>query len=171
MKIATFSLLALLSLAAAAQQPAPVSDPWQTLSFLIGTWDARTAGGSAAQVVGTYTFQMELKGHVLARHAVASDCKGPQDFDCQHADMLYVYQDSSGTGFKAIYFDNEGHVIHYAVTTPGPSTVIFLSEPNPGPRFRLVYRLDGGVMEGKFQSQAPAGNAWVSYLEWSGGRH
>lgn len=70
---------------------------------------------------------------------------------------------------KAIYFDNEGHVIHYDVSAPNPTTAIFLSEaPHPGPQFRLVYELKGSIMSGQFQMRMSGQNEWKSYLEWSG---
>lgn len=151
------------------EQPA---DPWSTLRFLLGTWEARTQGGSAgAAVAGTYTFQLEFRNHVLARHSSSAGCKGPADFDCEHGDLLYVYQESAGKPLKAIYFDNEGHVIHYEVTTPAPNTAVLVSAASPiGPQFRLTYELKGSVMAGKFQIRMPGQSGFQSYLEWSGGR-
>jgi len=148
---------------------APV-DPWRSLSFLEGTWEARTQAGSAgAQVDGTYTFKLELKHHVLARHSAPAACKGPEAFNCEHSDLLYVYQDAVGQPLKAIYMDNEGHVIHYAVSTPNSTTAIFVSESSPSsPRFQLIYELKGAVMSGKFQMRMPGKADWKSYLEWSG---
>jgi hypothetical protein len=60
---------------------------------------------------------LELRDHVLARHIASTGCKGPTDFDCERGDLLYVYPDLSSRGLKAVYFDNEGHVIHYAVSS------------------------------------------------------
>jgi hypothetical protein len=80
-----------------------------------------------------------------------------------------VYPDSSGTDLKAIYFDNEGHVIHYAVSSSIPGSVVFLSDPSvPGPQFRLMYELRERVLYGKFQLRVPGQNDFKSYLEWSG---
>ena len=74
-----------------------------------------------------------------------------------------------GQPLKAIYFDNEGHVIHYDVSTPTATTVMFLSDPaTPGPQFRLVYEKKDSVMFGKFQMHMPGQTDWKSYLEWSG---
>jgi hypothetical protein len=138
--------------------------PWKPLDFLIGAWEAKTIGGSAgAASSGTYTFQTELKGHVLARHSTNSGCKGPTDFDCLHGDLLYVYQDAPGQSYKAIYFDNEGHVIHYEMSTPAPATVVFHSE-----QYRLSYELKGATMYGKFQIRMPGKTEFTTYLEWSG---
>jgi len=152
-----------------APKPLPV-DQWKPLLFLIGTWEARTQGGSAgAASSGTYTFQLELRNHVLVRHASAVGCKGPADFDCEHADILYIYQAASGQPYSAIYFDNEGHVILYEVTTPGPNTAIFLSDASqPGPQFRLTYELRQSGMFGKFQVRMPGQTEYRSYLEWGG---
>jgi hypothetical protein len=147
--------------------------PWSALSFLEGTWEAKTqAGGAAgANAAGTYTFTKELGGHILARHSSSTACKGPSDFDCAHRDILYVYQDTPGQPLKAIYFDDEGHVIHYSVSTPSSTSAVFISDPSiPGPQFRLVYELKGAVMSGKFQMHMPGQTEWTSYLQWSGAK-
>jgi|ERR1700728_1589221 hypothetical protein len=145
---------------------------WNALRFLEGTWDARTKGeASGVNATGTYNFRKELGGHILARHSSAAGCKGPNDFDCEHGDLLYVYQDMPGQTLKAIYFDNEGHVIHYSVSTPTPGSAVFTSDPSvPGPQFRLAYELKGAIMSGKFQMQMPGKAEWTSYLEWSGAK-
>ena len=129
------------------------------------------AGAAAAAVDGTYSVRLELDKHILARHGRTSDCKAQAGFDCEHGDLLYVYEDAPGKSLKAIYFDNEGHVIHYDVTTPKVATAVFLSEAGqPGPQFRLTYELTGTVMSGKFQMQLPGQNDWRSYLEWTGSK-
>jgi hypothetical protein len=159
---------------AAQEKPArgAAEDTWQSLRFLIGAWEAKTQGGSAgAAGGGAYTFQLELQGHILARHSSAAGCRGPADFNCEHGDLLYIYRESPGQPLKAIYFDNEGHVIHYDVTIPTPETAVFLSPASePGPQYRLVYELKGQVMQGKFQMRMPGQKQFVSYLEWSGKR-
>ncbi len=138
--------------------------------FLIGRWEAKTSGGSAgATGSGTYSFQLEMKGHVLSRRADSGECKGPADFNCEHKDLLYVYREAAA--YKAIYFDNEGHVIHYELSTPAPGTAVFLSDASqPGPRFRLVYELKGAVMSGRFEMSMPGQTEFRPYLEWSGER-
>jgi hypothetical protein len=146
------------------------ADPWNALRFLEGTWEAKThAAPAGVSALGTYTFRKELGGHILARHSSAAGCKGPADFDCEHGDLLYVFQDAPGQPLHAIYFDNEGHVIHYGVSTPSAGTVMFLSDGSAAsPQFRLVYELKAGVMSGKFQMRVPGKAEWTSYLEWSG---
>jgi hypothetical protein len=153
-------------------QSGAAPEPFKALRFLEQNWDANTNGYGGLKSTGTYTFRRELGGHILARRSTSDvACKGPTDFDCGHGDMLYVYQDAPGQPLKAIYFDNEGHIIHYDVTTPGANSVVFLSEADrPGPQFRLSYELKDSVMYGKFQSRMPGQTEWRSYLEWSGAK-
>ncbi len=154
-----------------AQTPAK-PDPWAGLRFLLGSWEAKTTGGVAqAQASAGYTFRMELRDHLLTRHSRSGACASPQDFDCQHNDLLYIYPSANGQALEAIYFDNEGHVIHYDLSTPKPGSVVFLSDPvSPGPQYRLSYDLLEGVMTGKFEIKMPGQTDFISYLEWSGKR-
>jgi hypothetical protein len=146
------------------------SAAWKPLEFLIGTWEAKTQGGSSgAAGSGTYSFQLELRDHVLARHSTNSGCKGPAKFDCEHGDLLYLYSGASPMSWKAIYFDNEGHVIDYDVSTPTPDTAVFVSSRSQaGPQYRLSYQLKGSIMQGRFQVRMPGQAEFKSYLEWSG---
>jgi hypothetical protein len=164
----------MLALPAAAQKiPQRAADPFQPISFLIGAWEARTINNPSVTAVGAYNFQAELNGHVVTRHSIAdtAKCKGPADLNCEHSDMLYIYADAPGQPLHAIYFDNEGHVIHYTVTALTPTSAEFLSNPQqPGPQFRLIYELKGTVMSGKFQMRMPGQPDWKSYLEWSGSK-
>jgi hypothetical protein len=154
-----------------AKSPAK-ADPWAGLRFLLGSWEAKTTGGVAqAHVSAGYSFRLELRDHLLARHSRTGVCSAPDDFDCQHSDLLYIYPSGNGSAFEAIYFDNEGHVIHYGVTTPKPGTVVFLSDPaQPGPQYRLSYTFLDGVMSGQFELKMPSQAEFASYLEWSGKR-
>lgn len=146
-------------------------DLFRSLSFLEGTWDANVQNNATVTGSGRYTFQRELDGHILARHSTNDpNCKAPANFDCAHGDLLYVFQDAPGTPLKAIYFDNEGHVIHYDISTPSSNRVVFLSGPTAGPKFQLTYELNSGVMTGRFQMQMPGQSDWRTYLEWSGRR-
>jgi hypothetical protein len=165
-----------------AQTPAPATDPLASLDFLLGTWGANTSanGSSGGKVIGTYTFSRDLAGHAVQRTGTVADCKGPQDYDCNHHDQLTIFPDANAqavhhSSLLALYLDNEGHVIYYTLSTPDPQTVVFNSQsPASAPKFRLVYHLEGSgpkaVMTGKFQMAAPGSDDFHSYLEWSGTR-
>ncbi len=114
-------------------------------------------------------FRRELNGHVLARHARQASCHATADFDCEHGDLLYIFADGPGQPLKALYLDNEGHVIHYSVSSPDPTTAVLLSDGNGGgPKFRLMYSLKAGTMTGSFAMQPPGSNTWQPYLTWAG---
>jgi hypothetical protein len=170
---AALALLAALGLLAQTPVQTPAkADPWAGVRFLIGSWEAKTTGGVAqAQVSAGYSFRLELRDHVLARHSRSGVCAAPEDFDCQHSDLLYIYPAANGRAFEAIYFDNEGHVIHYDVSTPKAGTAVFLSDASqPGPQYRLSYELADGALTGKFELKMPGHTDFLSYLEWSGKR-
>lgn len=169
-RCAVFVVAATCSFLWAQTGSVETADAFKPLSFLIGTWEAKTRGGSAgASSSGTYSFQLELRNHVLVRQTSNSGCKGPTDYDCQHSDLLYVYSDAPGQSLKAIYFDNEGHVIHYDVSVLSPTTAVFLSDSShPGPQFRLSYELKGSSMFGKFEVRPPGQTEFKTYLAWSG---
>lgn len=169
------------SFVALAQTPStPTTDPLAPLSFLLGTWSAKTtsAGSAAADSSGTYTFRLDLNGHAIERTSSADTCKGPKDFDCAHHDRLTVFSDPNAlaahhASLLAFYLDSEGHVIYYTVALPDPHTAIFSSQgPPTAPKFRLVYHLEGegpkAIMSGKFQFAPPGSDDYHSYLEWSG---
>ena len=75
-----------------------------------------------------------------------------------HDDLTVVWP--RGNGLAASYWDDEGHVIRYAVRTEA-GTVIFESEPGvPGPRFRLEYARRGADRVEVTFSVAPPGKPW-----------
>lgn len=160
--------------------PLGAQPPLDRLSFLLGTWTARTvaATSNGAVVTGTCSFSLDLNSHAIRRTSSADACSGPGSLDCNHHDQLTIYSERTergDDGLRALYLDNEGHVIHYEVSTPSADTVTFLSTgPGNAPRFKLVYHLEGSgrtaVMSGAFQFAAPESNDFHSYLEWTGTR-
>ncbi len=142
--------------------PNAESDPLNSLKFLQGTWDAKGVGNGGGAATGTYTLGLELGGHILARHSTSpSSCKGAVTFDCEHGDLLCIYKEERDQSLRAIYFDSEGHVSRYDVSTPNAHTVVSLSESSrPGPQFRLMYELENSVMSGKFQMHMPGQADW-----------
>jgi len=161
-------MAAVLLCASTLNAQTPSATDWKPLQFLIGTWQGKFSG--QAQGAGSYSFTPELNGHVLVRHTLSSKTtQAAAGYDTHHEDVLYIYQDAAGQPYRAIYFDNEGHVIHYTVTTPSPTSAIFTSDASqPGPQFRLSYTLQSGTMDGKFEVAAPGQSAFQTYLSWSG---
>ena len=126
-----------LLLAAAACLRA--EDPWKPLQLLMGEW---VADGGAC------SFDFDLERKVLIRKNYA----GP------HQDLTVIYVDPATKALKAIYFDNEDHVIQYAVES-GPDSVRFLNQS-----YRLTYKKSG---ENKLTLDfdiAPPGKPFASYI-------
>ncbi len=133
----------------ALQAPVPLPSPVFTdLSFLLGRW---VGEGLQAGSSGEFSFEKALEGKILLRKNIAR-IPGPDGKTALHEDLLVV---SGETGtLRADYFDNEGHVIRYAVEA-SPHQVRFLSA-GPGPRFRLTYLRTGeDTVEIRFEIAMP----------------
>jgi hypothetical protein len=106
----------------------------------MGEWVGEGTG-APGEGTGGFTFRLELQGRVLVRrnHADYPATKDRPDFS--HEDLMVVYPSADGGATRAVYFDSEGHVIHYAATVSEPAkTWTFLSELEPSaPRYRLTY--------------------------------
>ena len=124
-----------------AQQPLkPVN--WDAFRFLIGEWIGE-GGGDPGQAAGGFTFSLDLQNTILVRKNYA-DYPATKDRPAfSHNDLMVVYRE--GDKFRAIYFDNEQHVINYTVSFSGDSSaVIFVSDVMAGaPRFRLTNTIQG----------------------------
>ena len=126
-------------LCAAAAQPA---DPWQPLRFLVGEWTAE-GDGAPGQASGAFSFQLDLEAKVLVRRNRADYPAAANRPALHHEDLMVIYPEPAARIFRAVYFDNEGHIIHYQAEAVG-DTLRFLSEAAAAqPRYRLTYRPTG----------------------------
>lgn len=118
-----------------AQQQTPVN--WNAFKFLMGEWVGEGTG-APGEATGGFTFSYDLQNTVLVRknHANYPATKDRPAFT--HDDLMIVYQEAGKT--RAVYFDNEQHVINYSVTfSSDSSSVAFVSDPTPSSaRFRLT---------------------------------
>ncbi len=111
---------------------------WKAWQFLLGEWEGE-GSGKPGEGKAVFSFYPDLQENVLVRRNrvdyPATDAQ-PAWF---HEDLLIVYPEQGQT--RAIYFDNEGHVIHYTVDgSEERDTFTFVSEAIPmTPRFRLSY--------------------------------
>jgi len=153
---------------AAVFAQAQPSDPYAPLHFLIGEW---VADGPATAGSGHFEFTRDLQGNVIVRRNHAESPAAGDRPVADHDDLMVIYREGGGT--RAIYFDNEGHVIRYAVEAGGPDAVTFVSEAAAGaPRYRLSYKkLPDGRMGGKFEVAPPGKPEELkTYLEWTAKR-
>jgi len=162
MKSGTATLLLLASITALAQAPSK-PDPWRPLEFLVGNWVGE-GGGGPGQGSGEFSFSWDLQKMVLVRHNFAEYPATKDKPAYRHDDLMVIYKDDSGK-LRADYWDNEGHVIHYAVEQPGPDAVQFVSNEKEGPNYRLTYaKIAGNAVKITFEI-APPGKPFAAYIE------
>jgi hypothetical protein len=121
-----------------AQQPKE-SSSWDSFRFLLGEWIGEGTG-APGEGTGSFSFNFELQEKIIVRKNRA-DYPATKDKPAySHTDLMIIYREGDDS-LKAIYFDNEGHVIQYAVSfSKDQNTLMFLSDPSPSsPRFRFIY--------------------------------
>jgi hypothetical protein len=111
---------------------------WSAFKFLIGEWIGE-GSGSTGEASGAFTFSYDLQTSILVRKNFADYPAQNGRPAFRHDDLMIMYQEHKSV--KAIYFDNEGHIINYSVSfSKDSSTVIFVSEPTSNSqRFRFTY--------------------------------
>ena len=151
--------LALQNAAGAAGSPAKFGAKWQAL---IGEWKGENASGGSSGACG---FHLDLADHVIVRtnHAVLTATGG--NSASAHDDLMVIYPAALEDKEKAVYFDNEGHVIEYdAEWSADGNTLTFLSKPAAGPQFRLSYKkADSKTFSVTFEMAAPGQGSFKVY--------
>lgn len=146
---------------ASSPAAAPAADPWAPVRFLLGDWIGE-GSGEPGQGSGWTRFKFDLEGRIIRRINHAEYPPKPGEAKgTVHDDRMTLFPENGA--LKAIYFDNEGHVIRYLVSAEKENAV-FTSEPGPGPRFKLVYHpLPDGRLRLDFFI-APPGGSFKPYL-------
>jgi hypothetical protein len=147
-----------LVLCVALLQAQGTTDPaarWKPIEFLLGKWTAQGGGSSTGQGTGDFSFELDINKQIVTRRNFAAYTSGPEA-GSRHDDLMIIYSEDAGKSLKAIYFDSEGHVIHYDVRSPAPNVAAFESSG-----YRLTYRLEGKTLAGKFEVGGK------TYLDWT----
>jgi hypothetical protein len=131
---------ALLGLVLAAAHASAQPEPkWsKPLDFLVGDWTGE-GSGKPGEGTGSFSFRPELDGTILVRRARSEYPATSGRPASVHEDLMVVYPGSAG--IRANYWDNEGHVIQYAVeiASAGDRLVMLSNAAPQTPRFRLTY--------------------------------
>ena len=164
----SFLTLAVVLIIGAPGRTAPPADPWAACRFLLGEWVGE-GEGQPGRGTGGFTFALELQDKVMVRRNRAELPATAGRPAAVHEDLMVVYRPEAGQPPKAIYFDNEGHVIQYNLSVSADQRMLtFLSDPQPsGPRFRLSYtKADADSVTVKFEIAPPGKpDEFKTYLE------
>jgi hypothetical protein len=169
MRRRTLLCLGLLLLPAlAGAQQTKERDVWAPWQFLMGRWTAE-GRGQPGEGKGTFSFTLELQGNILVRWSHLVYPATGDHASSSHEDLMVIYPESGKMPNRAIYFDNEGHVIHYTATfSEQGKTLTFLSDSTPqAARYRLTYRqTETGLLNVKFEIAPPdKPEAFATYVE------
>jgi hypothetical protein len=150
----TLCLLVHGATVARAQTPAA---PWQDWTMVVGDWIGDEGHGQpGSPTSSSFSFAPELDGTILVRRD-RSDypiVRGRPAFT--HAGLMVIYRDDSSNVFRAESFDNEGHVIQYAIAiVPGTRIVFTSPTKNGGPTYRLVYETAAVGLAIRFEIAPP----------------
>jgi hypothetical protein len=148
--------VAMFILAAGLISPARGEDDrWADFRFLIGTW---VSEGTLEQGSGSFSLEADLNNNVLVRRNTAFVPAGKGRPAVKHEDLMVIYTERAAKEFRASYFDSEGHVIQYSVTSlPANKGLVFVSAPErSAPRFRLTYtKAEGDRVAIQFEIAPP----------------
>ena len=165
--LTAFVVMVSLALPLRPQRPPKATD-WDPWRFLIGEWVAE-GGGQPGQGTGSFSFDFELRGNILVRKNRAEYPATKEHPSSSHEDLMVIYPEGGPSSFRAVYFDSEGHVIHYtAGFSEDGKTFTFLSDLEAaGPRFRLSYtKAEGGSLSIKFEIAPPGRpDQFTTYVE------
>jgi len=146
--------------------------PGETSSSFSGNGRGLAGGQPGQATTGTCTFERDLNGTVLRRSVHLEYPATKQRAAFSHDDLLYIYRDPGDSAWRAIFFDNENHVIRYAVTVASDS-IQFLSEAAPsGTRARMTYTRTGPDSVTERFELAPSSkpDQFATYVEFTAKR-
>lgn len=165
-KIIALGIAAAVLLPFAAAQQTKSGADWKPLAWLIGDWIG-SGGGGPGKGSGSFSFESDVQGKILVRKSFAEYPATADAPAYRHDDLMVVYRE--GRNLKAIYFDNEDHVIRYTVNVSADGSFVeFVSEAAPGTaRFRMTYRKSSDTtLAGQLETAQP-GKPFATYLEWT----
>lgn len=137
---------------------------WNKWNWIVGDWVGE-GSGTPGQGIGWFSLQSDLDGKILVRKSHSEYPSTPEKSGIIHNDIMIVYLDESGEPGKAIYFDNEGHIIDYVITYSEKSIVLTSTRISNMPIFRLTYTLlDKETVNVKFE-MSQDGEKFLTYTE------
>lgn len=137
---------------------------WDAWKMVIGDWTG-TGSGNPGDGSGGFSFKPDLQGSVLVRKSHSEYPASQGRPATVHDDLMVVYAEQGQT--HAVYFDNEGHLIHYTPSfSPDGRTLTLVSDgASNTPTFRLTYvSTESGVLKINFEIAPPGTSTFKSYV-------
>ncbi|NVO20233.1 MAG: hypothetical protein HXX13_11060 [Bacteroidetes bacterium] len=112
---------------------------WEKWEYLVGEWKGEGTG-KPGEGIGTFSINKDLSDKILVKKGHTEFPPIGLEAGYNHDDLMIVSLDFNGNPNQSIYFDNEGHTIHYAIVYT-ENEIVFTSEAIPNlPRFQLKYQ-------------------------------
>jgi hypothetical protein len=145
-----------------------------SLSYLVGDWvDESRSGEPGTATASGESWRVDLGGQVLIRMGWCEFPATAKRGAFRHEDLLILYPEGED-GMRGIFWDNEGHTIHYPNVTMLPSGKgITLSSDRaiPGPRQQLVYHFEEpDHLTATFSLLLPGAPDFAPFLTWVSSR-
>lgn len=137
---------------------------WDKWSWLIGEWKGE-GSGQPGQGEGIFSFSFDLDKNIIVRKSHSEYPATENKPKIIHDDLMIVFFDTNDGSTKAVYFDNEGHIINYSVAYTDKSIALTsLKAPN-APIFRLTYYLlENEMVNTRFEMSRDGVN-FMTYIE------
>ena len=160
----TFFLISTIIILFALSGNGQIKPSWVKWSFLIGEWIGE-GSGQPGQGNGSFSFYPDLDRNILVRKNHTGFPAAGNIPATKHDDLLIIYPENEETPSKAIYFDNEGHVIHYSISYRDSSVFLTSEKKTGNPVFRLTYTPSGkDFVVTKFEMSRD-GEVFMTYIE------
>ncbi len=144
------------------------------LNYLVGDWsdESRTGEPGTATASGE-SWRADLGGRILIRMGWCEFPASSKRDAFRHEDLLIIYPEGEDE-MRGIFWDNEGHTIHYPNVTmlPEGQGILLSSERAiPGPRQQLRYVFEApDRFNATFSLLLPGTPDFMPYLSWSSAR-
>lgn len=140
----------------------PVS--WDKWNWLIGEWKGEGTGQPGAGS-GVSVFSFDLNQNILTKKGHSEYPATDKKPNVVHDDMMIIYSNGAENPSKAIYFDNEGHVINYIITYADKTITLTGEKLSNAPVFRLTYSwLSNDMMDTRFEISQD-GEKFMMYIQ------
>ena len=140
------------------------------LNYLVGDWtdESRTGAPGTATASGE-SWRVDLGGRILIRMGWCEFPASSSRPAFRHEDLLIIYPEGEDE-IRGIFWDNEGHTIHYPNVTllPEGRGILLSSERAlPGPRQQLRYDFEPpDRLRATFSLLVPGAPDFAPYLSW-----